>query len=72
MNDTKPKLYWEEVESSPSISAYIFRAKVPGGWLIRVVEDVVHDQSAYGHGLVPGWDWRTSICFVPDQVGEWI
>jgi hypothetical protein len=72
MSDTKPKLYWEEVESSPYLSAYIRRAKVPGEWLVMVTENVIHDQFQYGRGMVGCWDWSTSICFVPDQIGEWI
>lgn len=72
MSNIKPKLYWEDVESSPALSSYIRRAKVPNGWLVMVTEDVIQDQSAYGRGLVTGWDWRTSICFVPDSIGEWI
>lgn len=62
---------WEDISNTPT-STYLRRAKVPGGWLVTATEDVIHDQGEYGRGMVGGWDWRTSICFVPDPNHEWV
>ena len=60
---------WEEI--SQNLSFFLRRAKVPGGWLVVATEDVIHDQSAYGRGMVGGWDWRVALTFVPDPNHEW-
>lgn len=51
------------------IDPYHFRLMVPGGWVFKVIEDVIHERP---NGFVPGWDWRVSICFIPDPDHEWI
>jgi hypothetical protein len=58
---------WEEIPQD--LSCYLRRAKVPGGWLVIATEDVVHNTEYLG--MIGGWDWRTSICFVPDSGHEW-
>jgi len=45
------------------------RAKVPGGWLVKAYEDVVHDTDS--SGKVGGWDWRVAMAFVPDPDHSW-
>ncbi len=46
------------------------RAKVPGGWIIKSYTDVLvrlhSDQTP-----VAGYEWRTSICFMPDADHVW-
>ena len=53
---------WEQIDD------YHKRAKIKGGWLVKAYEDVVHDTD---RGRVPGWDWRVSMCFVPDPMHGW-
>jgi hypothetical protein len=52
------------------IDGFHFRLKVLGGWVFKVMEDVVHHNES--HGMIPGWDWRPAICFIPDPNHEWI
>ena len=47
-----------------------FRANVFGGWIVRYSEEVIHDIET--QGLVDGWDWRTSLVFVPDPEHKWL
>lgn len=60
-----PKLTWEQIDY------YHQRAKVPGGWLVKAYEDVTHDGTNMGHGMVNGWDWRVTMCFLPDPQYRW-
>lgn len=55
---------WEEIDP------YHQRAKIHGGWLVKVITDVIHNTEY--HGMASGWDWRESICFVPDPKHEWV
>lgn len=48
----------------------IQRAKVPGGWLVREVMDVLHDDPNRGN-LQSGWEWRSSLTFIPDPEYLW-
>ncbi len=50
------------------IGEQCWRAKVLGGWLVKAYEDVVHEREG---GLLPGWDYRVSMTFVPDPKHEW-
>ena len=59
-------LNWEKIDDHHK------RVRVHGGWLVKAFEDVCHDKSAYGKGMMPGWDFRIAICFVPDPNHEWI
>jgi hypothetical protein len=52
------------------IDGYHFRLKIPGGWVFKVIEDVV--QNSPSHGFIPGWDWRVAICFIPDPDHLWV
>lgn len=56
---------WEDIDP------FHKRAKIPGGWLVKAFEDVMHDRSDYGQGMVGGWEWRIAMCFVPDPNHEW-
>lgn len=44
------------------------RAKVPGGWIVKAFENVLHDSQGT---FEFGWDWRVAMCFVPDPNHEW-
>lgn len=59
------KWEWEQIDD------WHRRAKVPGGWLVKAFEDVIHDKSDYGQGMTGGWDWRVAMCFVPDEYHTW-
>lgn len=56
-------LSWENIDN------YHQRAKVFGGWLVKAIEDVVHDTSQ--RGMVSGHDFRIAMCFIPDSRHEW-
>jgi hypothetical protein len=61
-------LQFEELKSN--LAGTMWRAKVPGGWLVKDVQDVISDsdsQHLYGNG----YEWRSSICFVPDENHNW-
>ncbi|KKX53268.1 hypothetical protein X546_20545 [Brevibacillus borstelensis cifa_chp40] len=55
---------WEQIDKYGEE----FRAKVPGGWLVKICFEVAHDTS---NGLQSGWDWRPALAFVPDPNHEW-
>ena len=54
---------WEDIDSE------LQRAKVPGGWLVKMYTDVMHDVEAVG--FRDGWDWRPALTFVPDPTHSW-
>jgi len=56
---------WEQIDDWHS------RAKVFGGWLVKALEPVVHDNTLYGHGMMDVWDFRVAMAFVPDANHEW-
>ena len=66
-------IIWENIENDHT--GYLYRAKVPGGWLVKVVEDVISQQpSGMIHPQINyqiGYEWRTSITFMPDPDHEW-
>ena len=57
---------WEEV---PSDRGLIFRLRVPGGWLVSMCDEVTH--VLMDGRLEGGWDWRSTMTFVPDPQREW-
>ena len=58
------KFEWEELGDN-----YSKRAKVHGGWIVVHYTDVVHETEH--QGMAGGWDWRSSMVFVPDPKHEW-
>jgi len=58
-------LTWEKIDEHHQ------RTSIHGGWLVKTYEDVYEDRSAQGSGMVCGWQWRISMCFVPDPNHEW-
>jgi hypothetical protein len=51
------------------IDAEHFRTKVPGGWIVKAYERVVHNSDI--NGMIDGWDWRIAMVFIPDQFHKW-
>lgn len=69
MNTTLPEQKWEDVPHNRG--TYLSRLKVPGGWLIREEQDV----QTYHPGperFATGSEWRSSICFMPDPLYQWL
>lgn len=65
------KLKWEGIEHDHGNQ--LSRAKVPGGWLVMSTDDVV-TQVYEGYDIPSneyGYEWRTSITFVPDENHNW-
>ena len=60
----KVRVYWEEVDQRGNRSGELLRARVPGGWLVRIVEPVTHDMTNFGRGLESCWDRRDALAFV--------
>lgn len=60
--DGTPVLEWEQIDDEAQ------RAKVYGGWLVRI-DTSVHHMTDHQQG--DGWDWRPAMCFVPDPKHEW-
>lgn len=58
---------WEQVVESHigGATAGTFRAKVPGGWLLKSYE---HTQNLMGQ---VGFEWRLGMVFVPDPDHMW-
>jgi len=53
------------------IDDYHRRAQVPGGWLVKVYEDVYINMHIDDNRPEPGYAWQVSMCFVPDPNHEW-
>lgn len=52
----KPVLVWTEVESigrNAGCLGYVFRAHVPGGWLVKIVNETAEDLLVGGLTFVP-------------------
>jgi len=56
---------WEQ------ISELMYRAKVPGGWVLREETKAFHLSNNHSKGGF-GPDYRVSLCFIPDPKGEWV
>lgn len=62
--EKKNLLVWEDIGDNTG------RAKVFGGWIVRSLTDVLITMDEY-IGPAPGYEYRESICFVPDINHEW-
>jgi hypothetical protein len=64
-------LNWEEIEHNHSFN--LIRVRIPGGWLVSATEDVRSpmDTGYNKPEYYKGYEWRTSITFVPDPNHEW-
>lgn len=63
-------LNWEEIKHDRGF--YMNRAKIFGGWLVSAISDV-SSVLPNGDGIMTqqGYEYRTSITFVPDPNNEW-
>jgi len=57
-------LQWEKMDDD----GFEWRAPVPGGWLVKTMDKVVHFD---GGSRRDGEDWRPSLAFVPDPGHVW-
>lgn len=63
-------LKWETIEHDHG--NHLTRAKVFGGWLVMSTDDVMTSMyDGYGSSNSEGYEWRTSLTFVPDLKYEW-
>ncbi len=63
------KIEWELLEQDQS--GYMYRSKVPGGWMVKCVEDVLVDLNE-DRKMCNGYEWRSALCFVPDPSYQWL
>lgn len=65
---------WEQIGTAEA--GYLYRAAIFGGWLVKEVQDVSTVLPDWS-GNMPairnehGYEWRSSITFVPDPNHEW-
>jgi hypothetical protein len=64
-------LNWEGIKHDHGFTMQ--RTPIPGGWLVAVVSDVMTPINTGYNMPEPreGYEWRTSITFVPDPNHEW-
>jgi len=51
---------WQEIGPN------MYRLCIHGGWLVKHTEEVFQEARSNW-----GWDWRSSIAFVPDPDHQW-
>lgn len=65
------QIIWSQVKDAGGpVSSNVYRAKVPGGWLVLVHQQMEKGQrngSGYGHGVGVG----AGVTFVPDPEHAW-
>jgi len=49
-------MHWEDID------LYHRRAKVPGGWLVKIYEKIIEAGQC---------SWCIAVCFVPDPTHSW-
>lgn len=63
-------LIWNVIEQNTGGTLY--RAKVPNGWLVKEVNNVYINMQDGSNPLTnDGYEWTSSITFVPDPDDEW-
>ncbi len=60
-------IYWEELDQN--IGGTLFRTKVPGGWLVKEVQEVCTQLP--GDRSDSGLEWRSTLAYVPDPTHSW-
>ncbi len=63
------KLVWETIEQQHA--GQLARSRTPGGWLVCYTDEVM-TPTPHNNGMVGGYEWRSSIAFVPDPDGSWL
>lgn len=61
-------LTWEQIEHDHS--CHIFRARIPGGWLVRC-DEIRYKNLGSRITEEASSDWRSAITFVPDPEHRW-
>jgi len=56
-------LKWEEIARSNKHDSATYRARAPGGWIVRHLEWAPSDGD--------GWNLSTSLVYVPDREHLW-
>lgn len=64
------ELKWEEIKHDNGF--FLRRTKIHGGWLVNAIMDV-NTSVPLGDSFTTsqGYEWRSSITFVPDPNHEW-
>lgn len=64
-------LNWEEIPQDQA--GFLCRTKIPGGWLVKEVQEVHIDLRRDHIDILnsKGYEWTSSICFVPDPQHQW-
>jgi hypothetical protein len=70
MSHAEPEVTWEEMGNGGH-SGYLYRAEIPGGWLVRYSDDVLLPNYPREGECGQGCGFRHSICFVPDPEHQW-
>ena len=52
-----------------NLGTTLWRAEIPGGWLMMACDDVVHVTEQ--QGMQSGYDYRSSLTFVSDPEHLW-
>jgi hypothetical protein len=66
------EIKWEQIQQDHG--DYLYRAKVPGGWLVKNTNDVLttrSDPNDHRYPYEENLEYRSSICFIPDPNNEW-
>jgi len=65
------ELKWENIKHDHGFS--LRRAKIFGGWLVASIDEVRSPiNTGYNQpDYTEGYEWRTSLTFVPDPNHEW-
>jgi len=70
---TIPKIIWEKLDSEvggKQTNSKVWRAKVPGGWLVRMHSIKEEADSSHGTPLVYSWGYG-GLTFIPDPDHTW-
>lgn len=69
-----PTIEWEEIEQLTTegtpLAGNIYRAKVPNGWLVKEVQEVLIRNTRTGNPS--NYSTSSSITFVPDFEHLWV
>lgn len=70
MNTVTGAINWQTIPNKGEAGT-LERARTPGGWLVRETHNVLHNHPQ-GGPFTDGYEWRTSLVYVPDPEGSWL